>query len=82
MRRVEDVNYIACMDSVGEKANKLSHRLINQFFVIGLELLDQNFATSLLNKILEIQSNGWPSLMQPHVSKLSCAIFDLYERCT
>lgn len=49
------------MNTADPSQNKLSERLLRQFSVISIELLDEKSCFTILNKILDIHGTIWPS---------------------
>jgi len=74
IRQIEDVNFITCLDSNMENKQQISYRLMNKFFLYGIESPSDQKQTSIYKAIIELHGGTWPSQIQSHLWKVSQSI--------
>jgi len=47
MRQIEDVNFVACMDTRAPERELLTNRLLYKFFLLGMEPISTENSSSL-----------------------------------
>jgi len=82
MRKIQKVNVVSCVNPAFTSPSKLSKRLLRQFSVVGLEMMDSDGMFQVVNRLLDIHAANWPSDMTSKVPQVSRAIIDLYTHCT